>query len=37
MRMLGYELATSVQPQPLPKWSVADILAKDSDEVRQSS
>jgi hypothetical protein len=36
MRMLGYELATSVQPQPLPQsWSAADILAKD--EVRQSS
>lgn len=36
MRMLGYELASSVQPQPLPQlWSTADILAKD--EVRQSS
>ena len=36
MRMLGYELASSVQPRPLPQpWSTTDVLA--GDEVRQSS
>jgi len=36
MRMLGYEMATPLEPQPLPQsWSAAEMLTRDP--VRQSS